>query len=266
MYGLQPLLDPEPSGVPGFMTTRAWDTLRLDTWLASYAELKHDTVLYAKQGLAEMGGPGFEDTEVSIDDRGYVIPEVALYARARVVLANLREGLTQKKLFPETVKASYGRFEALVTKLEAISRKELANEPLSADEYHLIKFIGGDLEHFWEETLVTGKEPGRDRWMILDENNSRLVADIFTGPGGVQHVASGWVHPVYVVFPRDGKPAIGRGGVLSFYELTAKERLSDPKWRAMLRDQRPPMPEWTKAVFASDPKAEVKRYDEMSQE
>ncbi len=264
MYSMQPLLEGVPPGAPAFMQSNGFEALRLNTWLASYAQLKHDTVLYAKQALAEMGGPGFEDTEESIDDRGYVVPEVALYARVGVVLENLQAGLTSRKLFPEKLGESFTRFAALVAKLEDISRKELAGEALSTEDYHLIKFIGGDLEHFWEQTLITGKD--RDRWMLLDENNTRLIADVFTGPAGVQHVASGWVHPVYVVFPRDGKPAVGRGGVLSFYEVTSKERLSDPKWGAMLRDERPALPAWTKPVIAVDPKASLHRFDDMSGE
>lgn len=265
MYSMQPLLEPVPAGLPPFMASRAYQTLRLSSYLASYAELKHDTVLYAKQGLAEMGGPGFEDTEEALDDRGYVVPEVALYARAGVVLATLRAGLTGRRLFPAALDQPFARFEALVAKLEAISRKELAGQPLSSEDYHLIKFIGGDLEHFWEETLITGKD--RDRWLLIDENNVRLIADVFTGPDGVQHVASGWVHPVYVVFPRDGKPAVGRGGVLSFYEVTAKERLSDPAWRAKLvAEPRPSLSPWTKPVFVVDDKAPLHRFDSMTGE
>ncbi|MBL8918918.1 MAG: DUF3160 domain-containing protein [Myxococcaceae bacterium] len=265
MYSMQPLLEPVPAGLPPFMTGRAYETLRLSSYLAGYAELKHDTVLYAKQAVAEMGGPGFEDTEEAIDDRGYVVPEVAVYARAGVVLASLRAGLADRALFPPRLDKPFTRFEALVAKLEAISRKELAGKPLSPEDYHLIKFIGGDLEHFWEETLITGKD--RDRWLLLDENNSRLIADVFTGPDGVQHVASGWVHPVYVVFPRDGKPAVGRGGVLSFYEVVAKERLSDPAWRAMLSgDARPKLPPWTRPVFVVDEKARLNRFDSMTGE
>lgn len=263
MYSMQPLLEPVPAGVPAFMQSSAFEALRLNTYLASYAQLKHDTVLYAKQAAAEMGGPGFEDSEETIDDRGYVVPEVALYARVGVVLRNLEAGLRERKLFPEALGESFTRFVALAAKLEAISRKELAGEALSTEDYHLIKFIGGDLEHFWEETLITGK--GGDRFLLLDENNTRLIADVFTGPGGVQHVASGWVHPVYVVFPRDGKQAVGRGGVLSFYEVNASERLSDPKWRSMLNESRPALPAWTKPVIAVDPQR-LERFDSMSGE
>jgi hypothetical protein len=264
LAALQPLLEGKATRGPRFMQTGAFATLRLSTWLANYAELKHDTVLYAKQGAAEMGGPGFEDTEETIDDRGYVVPEVDVYARVGFLLANLRTGLRQRGLFPEGLAEAWLRFEKLTAALETISRKELEGKPLTTEEYHLIKFIGGDLEHFWEETLIV--HPEMERWMLLKDNNTRIIADLFTGPAGITHVASGWVHPVYLAFPRDGKIAIGRGAVLSFYEVTSKERLTDQSWRTKLGEERPPLPAWTRPVFVQDLGKELSTYDELSQE
>ena len=252
LAALGPLITAAPPESPRFMLGDAFARLSLSTYLASYAELKHDTVLYAKQALAEMGGPGFEDTEESIDKRGYVVPEVELYARVTSLLSRLRTGLGTRGLFPQSLTKSWTAFEELSGRLEAISRKELAGEPLGPEDYHLIEFIGGDLEHFWEDTLIV--RPSSDRWMLLRDNNTRIVADIFTGPAGVHHVASGYVHPVYVAFPRDGKIAIGRGAVLSFYQLTVGDRLTDQQWRERLSSEhRPPLPDWTRPVFISEP-------------
>ena len=44
------------SGYPSFMTNSAWTRKDLNTILGSWTELKHDTLLYAKQVMAEMGG------------------------------------------------------------------------------------------------------------------------------------------------------------------------------------------------------------------
>ena len=48
-----------------------------ECFAGSYTELKHDTVLYSKQVMAEMGG-GMEEEP---DDRGYVEPEPVVYER-----------------------------------------------------------------------------------------------------------------------------------------------------------------------------------------
>ena len=59
------------------MTTEQWKKKALETYAGSFTELKHDTVLYAKQVMAEMGGGPPEE----LADRGYVEPETEVYRR-----------------------------------------------------------------------------------------------------------------------------------------------------------------------------------------
>jgi hypothetical protein len=56
LYSFYPLLDVPGQGYPVFMQSQAWQDKQLNTVLGSWAELKHDTILYAKQVYAEMGG------------------------------------------------------------------------------------------------------------------------------------------------------------------------------------------------------------------
>ena len=49
LYSLQPLLKDYGNGYPTFMQTDAWQDKELSTALASWTELRHDTILYAKQ-------------------------------------------------------------------------------------------------------------------------------------------------------------------------------------------------------------------------
>ena len=53
------------------MQNEEWTKKNLECFAGSFAELKHDTVLYTKQIMAEMGWYMEEVT----DDRGYVEPE-----------------------------------------------------------------------------------------------------------------------------------------------------------------------------------------------
>lgn len=43
------------NGYPSFMQTKAWYDKELTTALASWTELRHDTILYAKQGYDPVG-------------------------------------------------------------------------------------------------------------------------------------------------------------------------------------------------------------------
>ena len=58
LYSFQPIIAPKGSAYPPFMQTQAWTRKDLQTALGSWTELKHDTILYAKQVMAEMGGGG----------------------------------------------------------------------------------------------------------------------------------------------------------------------------------------------------------------
>src|SRR5439155_19612921 len=48
LYALKPLLWEYGKGYPSFMATTAYRTKALNTALASWAQLRHDTILYAK--------------------------------------------------------------------------------------------------------------------------------------------------------------------------------------------------------------------------
>ena len=89
LYTLNPLLEEKGAGYPSFMTTDQWRTKALETYAGSFTELKHDTVLYAKQVMAEMGGGAPEE----LDDRGYVEPEAEVYRRFAELAEQTADGL-----------------------------------------------------------------------------------------------------------------------------------------------------------------------------
>ncbi|NLC11994.1 MAG: DUF3160 domain-containing protein [Firmicutes bacterium] len=246
LYTLKPLLWEKGEGFPSFMQNRAWSRKELNTFLASWTELKHDTILYAKQVYAEMGG-GME----GVDDRGYVEPNPHLYARLASLVKMTREGLSSRKLLEQRDRDSLERLEQLARFLKTISEKELSQTPLSDEEYDLIRSYGGQLEHFWLEAL---RDIGVDHRSAIAENPAALVADVATDPGGrVLQEATGHIFEIYAVVPVDGKLRIARGGVYSHYEFPwpLEERLTDSRWHGMLdAGQAPPLASWTRDFIA----------------
>lgn len=242
LYTLLPLTWEKPEGYPSFMRNQAWQRKDLATYLGSWTELKHDTILYAKQVYAEMGG-GLEPE----DDRGYVEPNPHLFARLAALCAMTRDGLESRGLLDERDKDNLTRLETLALSLKGIAEKELNNTPLSDEDYDLIRTFGGQLEHFWIEALRDDIESRSQVW----ENPSALVADVATDPNGaVLEEATGMVWSIYVVVPVDGELRIARGGVYSYYEFPwpMNDRLTDPKWQEMLRSgQAPEPPGWIKS-------------------
>ncbi len=247
MHILQPLTDDsKPEGYPSFMRNQAWERKELNTYLGSWTELKHDTVLYAKQVYGEKGGGGPDPR----DDRGYVEPNPAVYGRLASTIRMTITGLDSRGLLDKSMKQNYERLETLALSLKTISEKELNNQKLSDEEYELIRGYGGDLEHFWLE--VNKDEPefkklGQD--LFLDQNPAALVADVATDPNGyVLEEATGHINRIYVLFPIDGKLRIGVGGVYSYREFVVPqdERLTDKAWWKMLEDgSAPDVPAWT---------------------
>lgn len=62
---LQPLLTVKGAGYPSFMQGQLWATHSLESYCGSFTELKHDTVLYAKQIMAEMGAAIFQMSTIA---------------------------------------------------------------------------------------------------------------------------------------------------------------------------------------------------------
>jgi len=252
LYQLRPLLDEKGNGYPSFMQNTAWVRKELNTFLGSWSQLKHDTILYAKQVYVELGAGGPEEK----DDRGYVEPNPYVYARLASLLKMTNEGLEMRGLLTASMKDNLGKMEQLAVSLKTISEKELNNEKLTDNEYELIRSFGGQLEHFWlkvnkDELAFKQSTSQRD---YLNENPAAIVADVATDPNGqVLKEGTGKISEIYVVVPIDGKLRIAKGGVYSYYEFTwpMSDRLTDKKWRELLNSsQAPALPSWTDAFVA----------------
>jgi hypothetical protein len=246
LYTLEPLLSEKGEGYPSFMRGQAWTRKNLSTYLSSWTELKHDTILYAKQVYAEMGGG-----MAGVDDRGYVEPNPHLYARLAALVKMTREGLALRDLLEEGDGESLERLEQLALALKTISEKELSGILLSDEEFDLIRSYGGQLEHFWLEAL---RDKGVDHRSAIAENPAALVADVATDPGGsVLEEATGHIFDIYAVVPVDGTLRIAKGGVWSHYEFhwPMGDRLTDSKWREMINlEEAPPLAKWTETFIA----------------
>lgn len=246
LHTLQPLTAPKGEGFPSFMRNDAWTRKQLATYLSSWTELKHDTILYAKQVYAECGGGGGP-----VDDRGYVEPQPTVFGRLAALTRMTIDGLAERDLLNVRDRDSLERMEKLALSLKTIAEKELAVQSLTDEEYDLIRSFGGQLEHFWLEAL---RDEGVDHRSATFENPAALVADVATAPPDtVLEEATGQVQEIYAVVPVDGKLRIAKGAVYSYYEFPwpAGDRLTDKKWQGMLREgQVPDQPAWTQAFTA----------------
>ena len=247
LYTLDALLPARGSGYPSFMQNTAWTDKGLDTYLGSWAELKHDTLLYTKQVYAEMGGPS-----TPVDFRGYVEPNPVFYARLAGLTRMTEQSLERSGLLGTQDKTNLQRLYELSLSLETISEKELANQPLTNGEYDLIKSFGGQLEHFWLDAL---KDEGYSDPHDAYGNPAETIADVATdtSSGTVLEEGTYGTSTIYVVVPVAGSLRIAVGAIYPYYEFTqpATDRLTDAEWRRM--NPRPPLPSWTSTFTAPAP-------------
>lgn len=225
---ITPMLAPKGDGYPQFMQNDAWTAKNLSSFLGSWTELKHDTVLYSKQVYAEMGGGPMEE----IDDRGYVEPEPVVYARLACLARSTANGLDTMGMLTDAARENLNRLAELAEQLMTISEKELRNETLTDEEYELILAYGGQLEHFWYEAVSDGSGEIND-----NDLSAAVITDVATNPAGsVLQVGVGRPDIIYVVVNVDGKLRVAEGAVFSYYEFEQplENRLTDEEWRTML--------------------------------
>jgi hypothetical protein len=252
VHNLRPLLEAPGEGYPQFMRSDAWRDKQLTTALGSWTELKHDTILYAKQAYAEGSGGGPPEPT---PPKGYVEPVPELYARLAALGQMTIDGLDSRGLLNEQDKAALAQLVALASQLQGLSEKQLRNEPLTAEEYDAIRFYGRTIEGLTIASADMDPETGQAD--AIDQ--AALVADVATDPGGqVLQEGIGRVFEIYVVAPVEGRLVLTKGGVFSHYEFAQPlaDRLTDEAWRARVdAGELPPLAPWT-ASFLVEQRAE----------
>jgi hypothetical protein len=249
LYALQAIVAPKDEAYPSFMRTQAWARKDLHTALGSWTELKHDTILYAKQVMAELGGGGF----VEEPPHGYVEPSPNAYARLLALARMTYAGLEERNLLTDTTRFLLLELEDMLEFLQSIAERELSGEEISSEEYERLKFYGGWLERM---TLAAADPAEGEGWAseFTEDEQAALVADVATDPNGyVLEEATGRIFEMTVVVP-DGRGNLqfARGGVFSYYEFAwpMNDRLTNEKWRAMITAaEQPPQPEWTQSFI-----------------
>lgn len=229
---LTPLTEKKGEGYPSFMQNEEWAKKQLETYLGSYTELKHDTVLYSKQVMAEAGGAGPMEER---DNRGYVEPEPVIYANFVEVAKKTKEGLKKYQLLSQDEEKDLDILMTMGETLKTISEKELANQTLSSEDYQFIESYGAQLEHFWVELT---KELSNQDFFMADDYPAALVTDIATNPDGIcLQIGNGLPQEILVLFPIDGKIHMASGAVFSFYQFERPlgERMTDGDWQLLFR-------------------------------
>jgi hypothetical protein len=240
LYALKSLLDEFGQGYPAFMQTEAWQDKELNTALASWAELRHDTILYAKQSYTPRLTAAPPPPKPLL---GYIEPVPDFYARMLDLTTMTRKGLSRLSALSPQESDRLENLESVLDRALSIAISELEGKELTDDDYDFIRDFGSSLENIIVGVEAEGKE-------------TTIVADVHTDTNAPEEVLEegvGYVDLVLVAYKvPDGRIIIGAGPTLSYYEFKQPidNRLTDEQWKQMLKSgQAPPRPAWTSSFY-----------------
>jgi hypothetical protein len=245
MFALRSLSPPSDrtrvsAGLPAVASTENWGRRILNAQLGSWAELRHDTVLYSKPSYTGIPACGFPDAYV--DPYPEVFAALRKYAERGDRIAEIAQGPA-----PDTAAAIAAYFQALrdaSAMLEQMASEELRGEQFSAEE---LAFVNDAVRIEQQAAGCTSIEVGNG-WLarlFFDPMGSikfdPTIADVHTQPadasgapvGYVLHVGTGYPRMMVVTVDACGGGLKAYAGVVFAYheEITSNfERLTDEDW------------------------------------
>jgi hypothetical protein len=272
-----------------FVRSAVYPDKTLVSTCGSWTQLRHDTILYAKQSYTQ--GISVERVVERPVDVAYVEPKREVFLRVARLGSELQGRLKGFGALNGEVDKKLTDFISAAARLAAIVDGELAGTRMSPDDAGFCKGIGGLQsrlttfgqsfgERYLSEAIApqetvavvpekpswTDRESGKmsavqavakKREFVGSTLNAdkkmSLVADVHTDPnsGSVQEEAVGNPCKVYAVIPFYGKQYLAVGACFSYYEFTKpmSGRMTDEEWQAL--SPKPPMPVWTKSFIVA---------------
>ena len=226
-------------GYPLYMQDQLFPVKQVESFLGSYTELKHDTLLYAKQNYAEMGGGGEEGTPPPVP-KGFVEPNLPFWQNLARLVNYVETGYRKYGLFKGDLEeyGTLGRFKREVAFYASVAAKELQGVPLTEEEY----------ENLRTRSLQYMAEP-RDPNVILESKEKRaaLIADVHTdaSEGQILYEATGEPYIMLVLMGNDGTVRLTVGVAYNHYEFTGPlaTRYTDADWQSRVYEGSAPQPQ-----------------------
>jgi hypothetical protein len=235
-------------GYPFFMKTADWQKKNLGTALGSYTELKHDTLLYAKQSYAEMGGGGGDNPKLPPVPKGYVEPDLAFWNKIIKLSSLTQKGLAERGMLPDGYEAKFNEFEQTATFCLVLAGKELQNKKISDDDFENLRTVTiysfNDIIQPLEGSIPSTKD-----------RRAGIIADIHTDvpDGQILYEATGKPNLIFVAIKDVNGTRLTVGAAYNHYEFTAplENRLTDEDWQAKVYAGAGDLPvedAWTTAI------------------
>ncbi len=223
--------------VPTVAKSAKWGERILNTQLASWAELRHDTLLYTKQSYTSGNSCEFPDA--------YVDPYPAAYAKIA------RFGELGAERLPEY--ADYFNTVIRIARmLESMAEHELTGQAFTPEMMEFVNqavsFVpfgcGDTTQEGWYADLMFNPQTTFDFDPTIADVHTQPTDEVGTPVGKVLHVATGGPRKMIVIVDQCDGPRAYAGVVSSYFEHITNDfqRLDDQEWATMLNGTDAPVP------------------------
>ena len=248
------------AALPGVMRSEAGSRRMMSTQLASWAELRHDTLLYAKQSFSAVALCEYPDAYVEPYPSFFgQVEKLASKGKALVVSLDFGTHAAGK----ERIGAYFDKLGEVAATLRAIAELERQKQPLESEHLDFINHaVSVDGKHAGCTTIL---EPGgwyADLYYNKDDVlwHKPTIADVHTQPtdengnpvGKVLHVGTSSPRLFTVTIDTCKGPQTYRGFVLPYVEQITEnfKRMNDEQWWEQLAKEDPPDVPWLSDVIA----------------
>ncbi len=243
IYGLKIILCNIDEFKNPYINKKTWVKKILNTLLGAWAELRHDTILYAKQSYTIVATSAPPHLPQKIP-HAYVEAYPSFYSENKKFINELIEVLMKEKAVPDEVLKNLENYEEILTRLVEISEKENRMEQLDKKTTKYIHSIHRRLKdvvsfppHIMEE--------------ITDGTDSKMavIADVHTDTNTKQVLEVGVGNPLklFIIVPVNNEPYVMEGATFSYYEFKEQlsNRLTDEEWQKMIqKEELPALQQW----------------------
>ncbi|MBN2542074.1 DUF3160 domain-containing protein [bacterium] len=245
LYALKTLTGERGNGYQAYQQNDAWLDRQLNTALASWSALRHNTILYAKQSYTpiHVGITSARPTPPPPPPpKGLVEPLPDFYAKILTTTKMAYDGLKELEVLTPEAESRLASLVSTLERLYDICKNQCANKPLTIADNNFL----GDFPDALKRAIGDVDDKGL---------KTTIIADVHTEMNTKQCLeeASGYVDYIVVAYARpEGDIVLAVGPVLSYYEFKhpMKDRLTDEKWREMLQSgETPEKPEWVKSFY-----------------
>jgi len=248
------------TGLPYFMQTTAWHHEKLNTQLTSWAQLRHDNILYGKQSYT--GGTGCSYPYTYVEPYPELYGQLALFSEHAEDFFNQVFSNVQVESKAQ-ITSYYQKYGEIMYKLKAIAQKELDRQALSENEITFLKTMinaymsSGPSVSGWYTDLYFDLEKG----LGMDFT----VADVHTQPtdfaggvvGNVLHVGNGKINMGIFLAENTCNPDryMFYAGPVSSFHLEIQpdfNRLTDQEWEDYFwAGKVPERPDWVASYLVN---------------